>query len=66
MGEMDGWQFRDELERDPKLSSIPIVLTTAQTDLSPSLLRGAPVLIKPFELGELSRLLDCYCGNPAT
>ncbi len=47
---MDGWQFRDELGRDPVLSAIPVLLITAERRIQ---LTGPDVLWKPLDLGLL-------------
>jgi len=47
---MDGWQFRDELGRDPVLGAIPVLLITAERRIQ---LTGPDVLWKPLDLGLL-------------
>jgi CheY-like chemotaxis protein len=57
---MDGWQLRRELELDPALSRIPIVLLTATREVDAKMLGVRAVLNKPIGakalLGALERL----------
>jgi CheY-like chemotaxis protein len=48
---MDGRQLRHEMERDPSLSSIPIVTVSAAGDADA--IESASVVRKPFEPAEL-------------
>lgn len=54
---MDGWTFRDEQQRDPRISAIPVVVLSAGAGAEGTLDRLDPAafLPKPFEL---DRLLD--------
>jgi len=54
---MDGWQFRAEMRRDPALSSIPVVVMSADAGLERTVagMEVAAVLAKPVPL---ARLLD--------
>jgi len=60
---MDGWQLRDELLKDEKLSKIPVIVLTAARDQRAGSLHVTEVLTKPVELG---RLLDVLDGATAT
>jgi len=55
---MDGWTFRAEQRRDPRLADIPTIVLSASLDADPRSLDGldpAAMLSKPFDL---DRLLD--------
>jgi CheY-like chemotaxis protein len=62
MPEMDGWKFYEELQRDPKLSRIPVVLVTVVKD--PRL--PVETLIKPIRLGDLVGVVRRNCGIKGT
>ena len=55
--EMDGFQILERLRRDPKYSSIPVIVITAQDELSEKLrafeLGADDYLVKPFQPEEL-------------
>lgn len=58
-----GWHILDLLERDPRTFQIPVILCTAAADDVASREswlreRGIPVLLKPFEIDDLSALVD--------
>jgi len=62
MPKIDGLTLLDELQRDPRTTSIPIVLCTASV-LSPSQSRlfadtGIGVLSKPFDTEQLQAIVD--------
>ncbi|AKF07375.1 response regulator [Sandaracinus amylolyticus] len=64
---MNGWQFREEMEREPALASIPVVLVSA---LDPGTERTASIaaagfLHKPFELDELLDAVQRAIAHPA-
>jgi CheY-like chemotaxis protein len=59
---MNGWEFRSEQLRDPKLSSIPVVIMTADgraADKARTL--HADYLRKPIHLDALLELVNDYC-----
>ena len=61
---MNGWEFRSEQLRDPKLSSIPVVIMTADgrgADKARTL--HADYLKKPIHLDALLELVNDYCGT---
>jgi CheY-like chemotaxis protein len=63
---MDGWQLRYELEREPPLADIPIIVVTAVRDQRAEELRVAEVLTKPLRLDHLLEALEVHCrGNRA-
>jgi CheY-like chemotaxis protein len=61
---MNGFEFRSEQLRDPKLSSIPVVVITADgraADKARTL--HADYLKKPIHLDALLELVNDYCGT---
>ena len=61
---MNGWEFRSEQLRDPELSSIPVIIMTADgraSEKAHSL--HADYLKKPITLDALLHLVDDYCGS---
>jgi CheY-like chemotaxis protein len=63
---MDGWQFRDEMRRDPQLSGIPVVVMSADTGLEQKAreLAAAGVLPKPVGLERLLETVRRFCWPP--
>lgn len=56
---LDGWHVIEQLRRDERLSSVPVVVITAfNRDLGTA--AQLPVLHKPIELGTLLSLTDSY------
>jgi CheY-like chemotaxis protein len=64
---MDGWQLRAELQRDPALASIPVVIVSAdvRVEQEASRLRVAGLLKKPLQIEPLLDLVHRICGEPA-
>jgi CheY-like chemotaxis protein len=53
---MDGWAFLDEQRSDPRLASIPVVVTTAERRGATRELRADAIFFKPVDFG---RLIAC-------
>jgi CheY-like chemotaxis protein len=61
---MNGWEFRSEQLRDPKLSSIPVVIMTADGRAAEKARTlHADYLRKPIHLDALLELVNDYCGT---
>src|SRR5437879_3079640 len=60
---MDGWKFRAEQRADPALSSIPIVVLSAATDVRKhaASLAVTDYLVKPVELPALLNTIERHC-----
>jgi CheY-like chemotaxis protein len=57
---MDGWQFRVEQKKNPKLASIPVIVISAMADAAQDI--GAErVLSKPLSPEILLRAVKDYC-----
>jgi CheY-like chemotaxis protein len=59
MPTMDGWQFRAEQKKDPRLSPIPIVAFSARDHARP--LDAADWLRKPVALDTLLHVVARFC-----
>jgi len=58
---MNGWEFLDEVSKDPALRAIPVVVLTAGDHTH---VPGAmAILIKPMDLGELIRVVERYVSG---
>ena len=58
---MNGWEFLDEVSKDPELRAVPVVVLTAGDHTH---VPGAmAILIKPMDLGELIRVVERYVGE---
>jgi CheY-like chemotaxis protein len=64
MPTMNGWQFRTEQVRDPRLAHIPVVLFTSREDTrrQRSMLGAADAIPKPVDLDVLDALVRRYCS----
>jgi len=63
MAPMNGAQFMEEVAKDPYLSTIPVILLTADVR-APDKSRGVSFvgcLMKPIDLDALFDVLDHYC-----
>lgn len=60
---MDGWQFRAEQQRDPKLAEIPVVVVSADTQVQQkaTALQASGYLQKPIEMDTLLATISHYC-----
>jgi CheY-like chemotaxis protein len=61
---MNGWEFRSEQLRDPSLSSIPVIIMTADGRArEKARTLHADYLRKPITLDALLHLVGDYCGT---
>ncbi len=59
---MDGWAFRSAQRQDPRISSIPVVVFSAEArEGAMARLEPDAFLPKPFELERLVDLVGRYC-----
>lgn len=65
---MDGWEFREEQRKDGRLSSIPVVVITADSEAAEkaSQMQAAAFLRKPIRGEDLVRTVESFCakGSP--
>jgi CheY-like chemotaxis protein len=61
---MDGWTFRAEQLKDPRLSDVPVVILSGGREVAQEAtnLRAAPFLVKPFKAVQLMSAVETYCG----
>jgi PAS domain S-box-containing protein len=66
MPSMDGWEVLRELQADPSVRNIPVVMISMIDDASMGYALGATeYLTKPVDRARLSQVLDRYrCANP--
>jgi CheY-like chemotaxis protein len=57
---MTGWEFRREQLLDPQLAAIPVVVASSA---DPRSIDADAFLQKPFECGELCRVLGGLCAS---
>jgi CheY-like chemotaxis protein len=64
MPNMDGWQMRQEQLADPVLSTIPVVVVSATTDVpqAASTLNAVDYVTKPTRLNTLLETVERYCS----
>ena len=61
MPEKDGWAFRCEQRRDPKLSQIPVIIASPPHERLPPGMVADAVLRKPIDLDQLIACLRALC-----
>ena len=61
---MDGWQFRSEQIRNPRLAHIPVIVVTALSDRAD--VDANEVIIKPVDVDRLLTSVDHYCRREPT
>jgi CheY-like chemotaxis protein len=61
---MDGWEFAAAIGKDPRFSTVPIVVMTAFSDKAHSV-PARSILKKPLSLDEVLDIVGRYCaGSP--
>jgi CheY-like chemotaxis protein len=61
---MDGWQFRSEQIRDPRLKDVPVIVVTALSDQAD--VEANEVIIKPVDVDRLLNTVSHYCKREPT
>jgi CheY-like chemotaxis protein len=61
MPRMNGWQFLDQHQADPRLSSIPVVLCSAYKE-SAAAIKTAAVITKPLQRNTLLQIVNDFCA----
>jgi len=61
---MDGWEFRSEQTRNPRLAHIPVIVVTALADRAD--VDANEVIIKPVDVDRLLTTVDQYCRREPT
>ena len=57
---MDGWELYSQLQTDPELASVPVVVHTSEPRQAPT---GTRVLQKPIKLDRLLSVVHEYCEH---
>jgi CheY-like chemotaxis protein len=60
---MDGWEFRRQLQKDPSLASLPVVVLSALDAARAADLGGVAYLKKPLDFDRLLELVRQYCRD---
>ena len=61
---MDGWQFRNEQIKDPRLAEIPVIVLTALSDRTD--INANEIIIKPVDVDRLLTTVSHYCRREQT
>jgi CheY-like chemotaxis protein len=61
---MDGWHFRDEQVKDPRLKKIPVIVVTALSDRAD--IDVNDIIIKPVDVDRLLTTVGLYCRREPT
>jgi CheY-like chemotaxis protein len=61
---MDGWHFRSEQIKNPRLAHIPVIVVTALSDRAD--VDANEVIIKPVDVDRLLTTVDHYCRREPT
>ena len=62
---MNGWEFRQAMENDPSLKSVPVVIVSAATAELIHGAQAAAYLPKPLDIEELLHVVGGFCGGCA-
>lgn len=61
---MDGWEFRTEQIKDPRLKNVPVIVVTALSDQAD--VEANEVIIKPVDVDRLLSTVSHYCRREPT
>ena len=62
---MNGWEFRQEIEDDPMLRAVPVVIISATTAELIHRTEAAAYLPKPLNMDQLLHVVGGFCGDCA-
>ena len=60
---MNGWQFQEEVAKDPKLADIPVVVVSAMPGERCRRLPAAAFIPKPIDVDKLLDVVCEYCNG---
>jgi DNA-binding response OmpR family regulator len=63
---MDGWAFRKAQRGDPRLSHIPVIVTSIVEERTVPDLLADSVFLKPFDLDQLMARVRALCASGMT
>ena len=58
---MDGWEFHRQLEADPALAPVPVIVLSALDQVRAANIHAAAFLKKPLDFDRLLDLVRTYC-----
>jgi CheY-like chemotaxis protein len=58
---MDGWEFHRQLEADPALAPVPVIVLSAVDQVRAANIHAAAFLKKPLDFDRLLALVRTYC-----
>jgi CheY-like chemotaxis protein len=58
---MDGWEFHRQLEADPALAPVPVIVLSAVDQVRAANIHAAAFLKKPLDFDRLLDLVRTYC-----
>jgi CheY-like chemotaxis protein len=58
---MNGWEFREEQMKDPRLAEVPVIIVTALSDRTN--VNADEVIVKPVDVEHLLSSVSHYCGR---
>jgi CheY-like chemotaxis protein len=58
---MDGWEFHRQLEADPAIAPVPVIVLSALDQVRASNIHAAAYLKKPLDFERLLDLVRTYC-----
>jgi CheY-like chemotaxis protein len=58
---MDGWEFQRQLEADPSLAPVPVIVLSALDQVRAANINAAAFLKKPLDFDRLLELVRTYC-----
>jgi len=61
---MNGWEFQHELEHDPELRDVPVVVVSAATSEMMKRTHAAAFLPKPIDMDQLLDVVVDFCDDP--
>jgi CheY-like chemotaxis protein len=61
---MSGWEFQEEVAKDPKLSEIPVVVITAAAGERVKRTHAAAFIPKPIDVDKLLDVVCDFCDTP--
>jgi CheY-like chemotaxis protein len=60
---MDGWEFRRQLEADPALAPVPVIVLSALDQVRAMNIHASAFLKKPLDFDRLLALVRTYCDR---
>jgi len=58
---MDGWEFRERQQDDPRLAGVPVVVITAAGKYGTRAIDAEQILPKPLRIEHVLEVIEQYC-----